>query len=84
MTKVPTFGMVAVSPALKVVTTLFIVRTNCVTVRALPSISESLSTTFPVAAVFIVAEAVSGRAVGASFTGFTLIEREPSVVSAGL
>ncbi len=47
------------------------------------SISASLVNTLPLATVLTLLVSVLLRAVGASFTGVTFIERDPSVVSAG-
>ena len=59
------------------------VSVNCVTVSELPSISVSFVKTLPFATVLTLLFSVLLRAVGASFTGVTLIDNEPSVVSAG-
>ena len=75
-TNVPTPGIVAVSPAVKVPVTPAIV--NCVTVKVFPSTSVSFVNTLPVAGTFCGVEAVSSVATGASFTAVTTILNEPS------
>ena len=74
-TTVPTFGMVAVCPAVNVPETPAIV--NCVTVKASPSKSVSFVNTFPVAGVSSEVVLISSVAKGASFIGLTTMSIKP-------
>ncbi len=76
-TIVPTPGIVAVVPAGYVYVVPLTVNEICVTVNVLPSASESLVKTFPVAAVSSATVLVSLTVAGASLTALTVIFISP-------
>ena len=80
-TIVPTPGIAAVSPALKVTITLLIVVLNVLTTKLFPSASVSFDNTSPVNGMSSVTFTSSSVAPGGSLVGVITIDRVPESVA---